>query len=232
MQKKEPKSDINLIEEDVQNYIKRYSTFNRFLDWFKTSKVIKKGIIYIIVIFVLWILFLIFKNSFLSYISSNTTLFSIYSHIKFQMINKTYLGLMYVAFLGALAFVSVPVELISLYYFGNYYNPLVIITFIMLGMVFGSILNYFIGFILGKKIIVFLLKSKYDAIEQKVNDYGIWILFTFSLIPFPIGWFVIIYGSMKYSFKKIFRVLLIGQCIKYIAIYLIINYVSDKIFLL
>ena len=112
------------------------------------------------------------------------------------------------------------------YYFNNDYFVLWIIIVAVLGITTGLIFDYIIGRILGRKVLQYLLKDKYDALESKAENYGGWLLFGLSLIIAPIDIFVLVYGGLGYSFKKLIRITMLGQFIKFFGIYFFLDYFS------
>ena len=79
-----------------------------------------KTIIYLIIIAIASFVYFFFKPQIISYAKSISWIWSIISHIDAQIQGSTLLGLFYAAFIGALFFIPMPVELIFIYYLKIY----------------------------------------------------------------------------------------------------------------
>lgn len=221
--------DLLLIEEKVDNIIKKNRKIVAFTRWIKKNAILKKLLATIIFFFVLWLIFLLIKQPLINMINSNPILSTIFEHIKLQIENRTLFGLFYAAILGALFFMSMPIELIAIYYYTNGYPPILVAISAVVGIIIGNTINYTIGRVLGKRVLNYFFKSGYNVIEEKLHKYGGWIIFGLSIITSPIDIFILICGSMKYPFKKMIKILAFGESLKYIAIYFLIDYFSVTI---
>jgi membrane protein YqaA with SNARE-associated domain len=197
-------------------------------NWFKNT-FLPKILYYIGIGVVIWILFIVLKEPIIGILQKNQHVWATFLHIQAQVDNRTYLGLFYAGILGTQIFLSLPVELIAIYYFTNDYNPLLIIFFAVLGMGLGLLFNYLLGIILGQKLLKFFLKSKYEKIEKKIQRYGGWILFGVTLIIAPADILVLIYGSVRYPFKKLYKIIFITLIIKFTLIYFLLGYITENI---
>jgi len=123
----------------------------------------------------------------------------------------------------------VPLEVLTLTYLKGGYNPIIVISVAVSGMIIGMILNYFFGYIFGRGVLRFFLKDKLNSLEEKIEKFGGWLLFGLCLIPSPIDLFSIVYGSMKFQFKKFIKIVFVGQLIKFVAIYFLFDYIATKL---
>lgn len=153
----------------------------------------------------------------------------LYIHISDQIINKTLLGLFYASFLGAMFFVTLPVEAIFIYYLSLHHNVFFIIAVAFIGNMLGMIFNYSFGFFLGKGFIKGLVKNNHDRFKGWIEKFGGVILVIGNIIPFPIEPLSLMYGGFKYDFKTYTILTAIGKIIKFIALAIIFFYFLDKI---
>lgn len=210
------------IWHDLKVYLKKKSKdvwnnkdFRRF--------VIKAGILLFIIF-----LILIFKNQIISYVKSIPYIGPVYEHIAFQITKKTLLGLFYAAFLGGLFFVTLPVEAVFIFYLTLKYNVYLVVLIAFFGNLLAMILNYLLGFLFGKWLLKKVLKHNHDRFNNWVKRFGGTILVVGNIIPFPIEPLALVYGGVKYPFRKFVILTAIGKLIKFIILAVIFFYFLDK----
>jgi membrane protein YqaA with SNARE-associated domain len=200
------------------------------IKWAWQNKIVRKVIILLLILLSLWIVFLLIRQPLLAWMKSNPTLWAVYSHLQYQILHKTYLGLFYAGILSMMIFVTMPIEMVTLFYLTGSYNPYLSILCALGGIIIGVTITYFIGRIFGKGLVQYFLKEKYETLEAKIEKYGGWILFGLSLIVAPLDLFILVYGCTRYPFMRMIKIVALGQTIKFIAIAFLIKYLSNLSF--
>lgn len=207
---------------------KKFESFKKSRFYIKLKEDLRKLFIKIIIIaailFLVWLLFLWLKPYFFAFLKNHPWLNAIYTHIAYQISQKTYLGLFYASFFGAIFFVTIPLEIIILYYISLGYNIFLIGLVSVIGGIIGLFINYLIGLVLGKKIMKFFLKDAYDKMHDWTEKYGGFFLLIGCAFPSPIELVTVIFGTTKYSIKKFFIYTTIGRIIKVILLYFLADW--------
>lgn len=192
----------------------------------KGKKVSWKLIFFIFAFITLWTIYHN-KDLIIPLLQKNHFLWSVYSFILLQIEQKSLLGLAFLSFTGALFFVFLPVELIFIYYLSLGYNKLLMLLIVLSCYMAGLILNYFIGFLFGKKI----LKKKKDPekLQRRINKFGTFIIILGYLFFFPMQFITAALGAFRYPFKKFFIFSFIMLSIKFVFIVFAGNYFIAEI---
>jgi membrane protein YqaA with SNARE-associated domain len=207
-------------QKNIKNFfVKLKEIVKNIFSWINNHKYIKKIVELIVIILLIWILFIILKRPAMRIIESYDWTWFLYTHIKYQIVEKTYLGLFYAAIISGLFFSAMPIEIISIYYFINGYNPILIITLIVTGFLISITFNYFLGLLFGTRILKYFLKDKFMMLEEKISKYGGWLLFGSSLIIAPVDIFATVCGGLKYPYKRMIKIIFAGEITKYTFIY-------------
>lgn len=219
---------------DSKNYIKlKWNNFlkTKFYNKLKeeTRKLFIKAIIIGLIILGLYLLYLWLSPYFFEYLKQHPTLNAIYTHISTQISEQTYLGLFYASFFGAIFFITIPLELILIYYISIGRNIFLISLIIIIASVLGLFINYIIGRMLGAKVLKYLLKENFDKTKNWVDKYGAFFLVIGAAIPSPIEWACLIYGSAKYSIKKFLIYSAVGRILKVILIYFLFDWITKVV---
>jgi len=194
-----------------------------------TKKIaIKLGIILLILLAV-YLLFLLVKPYLIQFLHNHPWINAVYEHIVMQITKKTYLGLFYASFFGAIFFITIPVELIIIYYISLGYNIIIIGLITTVASVLGLFVNYLIGLMLGKKIMKWILKDTYDKIKVWNDKYGGFFIFAGSFLPSPIEIACVIFGTTKYSIKKFFIYSTLGRILKTVALFFLADWLLTKV---
>jgi|GEM_PF-1007528 len=149
----------------------------------------------------------------------NPSVWAVYKAIEAEVASKSLLGLFYASSLGAIFFISLPVEVIFVYYLGLNYYFVQVITIILVGNLLGMWFDYFFGWIVGEKFLKWVMKKKYDVFKNKIDKMGAFLIIVGNIIPFPIEFFAVFLGAIRYGFYKYTIYTVIGKTIKFLLIY-------------
>jgi len=155
---------------------------------------------------------------FLQLMQMNPTIWSFYQAISAQIEGRTLLGLLYASFFGGIFFVSLPVEVIFLYYLGLNYYVVQIITVVMIGNILGMLFNYGFGRLIGEKIVKYFMKENYGKFRKKLEKAGAIFILIGNIIPFPIEPFAVFLGAVKYRFSSFLLWTAVGKFVKFIIL--------------
>lgn len=206
-ERKEKKEDIK--EEKRERRKEKIKKYSKWGLW----------IFIALIIYVLWAKLNI-VDWILSFLQKSDTLWMIYKIFETEVESKSLLGLFYISFFGSLFFISLPLEVIFLFYLGLNYTVFQIMTVIIIGELIGTVINYFIGLFVGEKAMEWLLKKQYSDFKFKINRAGAFILLVGNIIPFPIDIFVLVLGTVKYNFRRLIIYTILGKLIKLTLLYL------------
>ncbi len=149
-------------------------------------------------------------------LQQNPTVWSLYLAVEAEIESKSLLGLFYAAFFGALFFVALPVELIFIYYLGLNYYFVQVLTITLLGNLLGITLDYFIGWLIGPKVLQWFMKAEtYHAFQRKIDKAGIFIVIVGNIIPFPIEPLTVFLGAVRYGYFRLMLFTAIGKLVKF-----------------
>ena len=128
-------------------------------------------------------------------------------------------GILLVAILGGLFFVTVPMEAVFINFLAHGATPYLVIILYLLGFLASFTINYFLGMklaTLAKKIIT---PKKFYKIKGLLNRYGAMTVLVINAIPFfPAQPLSAILGVFKYNKTKFYVYFLLGALIKYTAV--------------
>jgi len=135
----------------------------------------------------------------------------------------------YAVFLGSLFFIVFPLEIIYLYYLYGGYNVFEIAGIYLVASVLGLLLDYLIGLLFGERILRYLFKDKLDKFQALGQKYGGFFVFIGNMLIFPIQYFSLLLGSLRYSFKKFLFYTIVGIIIKLVILTLWGSYILSNI---
>lgn len=177
--------------------------------------------IYIIILLIV-ILYFTYNNIilfFLNLLNSNPQLYAMYLYMESQIQNNTFPGLFFMSFLGSLFFLSLPAEILYIYYLSNVDKSfLILLTIMVIGNTVGFVFNYLCGFIVGERILSMIFKKSYFKYKNFIDKYGGYFLFFGNILPGPVELLSIFYGGFRYSFKNYIYLCFMGRLVKFIII--------------
>jgi len=181
----------------------------------RKKRVSWKIIAFIFLFILIWMLYLNF-NLIVPYLQKSPFLWSVYIFLKTQIEQKSLLGLAFLSFFGSLFFIFVPIELVFIYYTSLEYNNLLVLFIVVPCCVFGLMVDYWIGFLLGKKL--FSKKKNIGKTQKRFERFGTLILVVGHIFFFPMQFVTALFGVFRYPFKKLVVVTFIMLLIKFILI--------------
>lgn len=140
---------------------------------------------------------------------------SFFSEILREWSQKTLRGLLFIGFFSTLFIVSIPSELLFLQYLVSGNNILLVIVILVIANSLAMFVNYIIGLIVGRKLIKLWLKEKFYKYEGLINKWGGSILIIGNIVPSPIEFVSIIYGTSRYPLIKYIYFIAISRAIRY-----------------
>jgi len=184
----------------------------------------------LLIVITLIILFIHYnKISVVSLIKKSPALWPIYSYVQYHITKRTLTGMFYAVFLGSLFFIVFPLEIIYLYYLYGGYNVFEIAGIYLVASVLGLLLDYLIGLLFGERILRYLFKDKLDKFQALGQKYGGFFVFIGNMLIFPIQYFSLLLGSLRYSFKKFLFYTIVGIIIKLVILTLWGSYILSNI---
>jgi membrane protein YqaA with SNARE-associated domain len=138
----------------------------------------------------------------------------------------TYFTLGFVAFISATLF-PLGSEALFLYDLNNNLNPYILLFFVSVGNILGSILNYYLGlkgeqFLENKKLISTKQLNKAKIFFDKYAGYSL-LLAWMPIIGDPLTF---IAGVLKYDIKKFILLVSISKISRYLFIFIVYKYYS------
>ena len=184
------------------------------------------------IIFVCLLIFFFYKpllGLFYSYLFQFPEFAALFSDISREWINRTLKGLFIMSFLGTLFFISIPIELIFLQYLSTSTPIVLIICVILLANMISMALNYGIGLVLGQRVLHFLLRKSFLKYQERIQNYGGFLIVIGNIIPSPIELISVFLGGMQYDFKTYMYLTAISRVIKYILLIILVFQFPDII---
>lgn len=193
----------------------------------KTQVQMPKNLNMYIIILLIIILYFTYNQIilfFLEILKANPQLYSFYLYVEAQIANTTYTGLFAMAVLGSLFFLSLPSEILFIYYLSVGKSALIVFVVMVVGSLIGLAFNYFFGMLVGERLLKFMFKKNFEKYRNMINKYGGYLLFFGNIFPGPIELLSLFYGAFKYNFRYYLYLSMVGRAIKF-GIILILYFV-------
>ncbi len=205
-------SDLSLDPDDPPK--KRKRPKKALTPWEKRKRYLVWGF-WILVVLSLYFSFGWVKEQLFVLLQMNPAVWAVYKAIELEIASRSLLGLFYASFFGALFFITLPVELIFLYYLGLNYYFVQVLVITLAGNLLGIALDYFVGWLIGTRILKWFLKEKYDGFHRKIEKAGAFIVIIGNIIPFPIEPFTVFLGAVRYGFFRLMLYTFLGKLVKF-----------------
>lgn len=204
-------SEYNKLNNE-EKYKDKIQTKKQYLKIFKLAFIISLGIL----LYLFYDSIILF---FFNILKQNPTLYQNFLYIQNHISNNTVLGIFFLGILGSLFFLALPSEALFIYFLSSTsYLPIIIIALIICGNLIALIFNYFIGWILGEKIVQFIFKKNFFKYKDLIEKYGGFVIFLGNIFPGPFEILSVFYGSFKFEFSRYVFLAFMGRLIKYILI--------------
>lgn len=151
-------------------------------------------------------------------VQQHPLLWAAYQHITAQVEGRTLLGLFYAALFGSLFFITLPIEVIFLYYTTLTHDLFALVLISLTGILLGMSINYCIGRLLGERFLRFVLGDYFQKLKNINDRFGTLFVFFGNLIPSPIEPFSVLLGGTKYSLRKFLVYTFLGKLMKLILL--------------
>ena len=127
----------------------------------------------------------------------------------------TPVGLFYLAFVGGLFFIPLPIEA---FFFKGLLNgnPAMLSFFLVLaGILPSQAVDYFIGDRFSPVVMQFMSRKKVYKAKRWVNRYGPHAIFFFNVLPLPSPLLTFALGIAKYNPVRLYAFLVLGNIVKF-----------------
>ena len=121
-------------------------------------------------------------------------------------------------FAGYLFFLLMPVEALVPYYQAEGHAALVLVGLSITTAVVAQTIDYGIGRLLSEKVLNMIGRKKYDRFKGRIDRYGGWAIFTFSLLPLSSPNVLLVAGMVRFSAVYALTISVAGLAAKYLAI--------------
>lgn len=132
--------------------------------------------------------------------------------------NITPLRLLVICTLGSMIFFPIPGELAFFFSIGQGYPLGWCMAAGITGFFLGNIINYLSGLKLHKHIMYFLSAEKFFGLRRLVNRWGVYVILLFYSFPAPSDMLTFCLGTIRYNYKRLFILIIIGNIIKFTII--------------
>lgn len=171
----------------------------------------------------------VFRDSILGFLKSMPLIWFFVGPILEEIGKNSLLGLFYLSLFGSLFFISVPIEIVFIYYLSLGYSPFMVLLIASVGSLIGLIFDFLFGFVLGERVLKFFLKDKYDKFKKLVDRFGGFIIFFGNLLPSPIELATVVFGAARFGFRKFVVYSLLGRVAKFGLTIWLGNIFTDRI---
>lgn len=192
---------------------------------FRIKKKYWKIATWIIILIAIWALFHAFDvgTHMNNFFESNQYTSPVYNPVRAEIEKQSLLGLFYWVGTGSIFVMPNPLDVIvPTYIVQTQYYWIQILTVAMIGYTLGMSFNYFMGWLVGPKILKWFLKGQYDKFQHKIDHMGGFIVVVANLIPFfPTGPFMLFLGAVRQGYWKAMGFTLIGKVLMFLLILLV-----------
>lgn len=150
------------------------------------------------------------------------------AHIYTQIVGRTALGLFYISTISSLFFITVVAEAVVLYFLYLGFNPVLVTVLFVAGSAVAMVFNYMFGFVVGERILRYLLKKNYDKWKAWTKKYGGLLIVGGNAVIFPSEIISPIIGGLRYPFGKFIKYTLVGRAIKCALLYFVYLYFMQE----
>jgi len=196
----------------------------------KKSSFFRKLVFFIVLTAIAVVSYVFFKDQMIALLKMNPYLWNTYNHLAQNIGKNTWLGMLYMSVASGLFFVPLSADIIFFYYLALKINPILVITIAIIGSLFGHIIDYLIGRMVGAFFLRKLMKEKFSKYSTTIENWGAFLLIPGNILPIPMDIISVFYGAFKFKFKKFFWLTLIGKTIKFVLFFLLGNYIITKLF--
>jgi membrane protein YqaA with SNARE-associated domain len=196
-----------------ENYLKRYGKLLRYLGVFLLIGVIAA----------------LMQPIILKVIINSPDLKSTYDFIKGELDKTSIFWLFIVAFISGLFFISLPIDILFLYYIISGGDPLLSFIAVWSGIIISHTLDFWFGHLFRDYTYKHVIKEHSQQFGKKLSKWGSSILFFGNFIPFfPMETFVVFIGTTKYKFSKYLIYQGLGKFLKLALIILFVKFFVDQ----
>ena len=121
-------------------------------------------------------------------------------------------------FAGYLFFLLMPVEALVPYYQAEGHAAMVLVGLSIATAVVAQTIDYGIGRLLSEKVLSMIGRKKYDRFKGRIDRYGGWAIFTFSLLPLSSPNVLLVAGMVRFNAVYALTISVAGLAAKYLAI--------------
>lgn len=172
-------------------------------------------------VFLLYLL--VFKHYNLPWVE---TINNIANSISYNIAKSTPLGVFYVALVGGLFFVYIPLEVMLGKFFSAGLPFFIVLGIYMFGVLISYSLDYYIGLRLSKLLKKMISPKKFYGIKSRINKFGWVLIYAFNALPLPSQILAAILGVFRYNKARFYIFFILGQLTKVTVVYLGISLFS------
>lgn len=132
--------------------------------------------------------------------------------------NITPLRLLIISILGGLIFFPIPSELAFFFSIEDGYSLGWCMAAGITGLFLGSIINYLLGLKLHKQVMYLLSAKNFFGLRRQINRWGLYVILLFNSFPAPSDTLTVCLGTIRYNYKRLFILVVIGNIIKFTII--------------
>lgn len=161
---------------------------------------------------------------------NNPTIYTYYLFIESQISNTTLLGILILSILGAIFFLSLPSEIIFIYFLNSHlHNSIIILLVVVFGNTIGLVFNYLFGRMIGEALVKKLFAKSFNKYNNWIDKFGGFILYFGNIIPGPIELLTIFFGSFKYGIKRYAILCFFGRLTKFVILLILFTFYWDQV---
>jgi len=132
--------------------------------------------------------------------------------------NITPLRLLLISIMGGILFLPIPGELAFFFSIGQGYSLGWCMAAAVTGFLLGNAITYLLGLKLHKQVMYLLSAKKFFGLRRQVNRWGMYIILVFNSFPAPSDMLAFCLGTIRYNYKRLFTLIVIGSIIKFTII--------------
>jgi membrane protein YqaA with SNARE-associated domain len=128
--------------------------------------------------------------------------------------NITPIRLFIICIIGGMIFFPISGELAFFFSIEQGYSLGWCMAAVVTGFFLANIINYLLGLKLHKQIMYLLSAKKFFGLRRQVNRWGVYVILLLNSFPAPSDMLTFCLGTIRYNYKRLFILIVIGNTIK------------------
>ncbi len=167
------------------------------------------------------LLYLFYGFNMIDWFQSLPYVYPTFKHVFDNIAANTRQGIMYFFSMASIFFFPVPMEILYIRYLRLGLSFEFLYPVVILGIIIGQHVNFFLGRFLGFLIKPFIKKRTRIGLMKRLHKYGTYGIIFMHLFPLPYPLFNFVVGLTRYNYFKWLITMIPALLVNYLVVYLI-----------